>query len=137
MKKIFILETKFLNWKQKFYFVNNIFSLEKRFLISKLFLLENISSALLGRHINEVLFTAWKVSVFGVFRFRIQSECGKIWIRKTSNKGTFYTVLVCYNFGVCSQEGLISRNLIILGIGLLTSNIKLKTHMKNEVYRRD
>ena len=36
-----------------------------------------------------------KLSVSGVFLvriFRIQSECGKIWIRKTPNTNTFYAV---------------------------------------------
>ena len=36
--------------------------------------------------------TAWKVSVFGVFMFRIQSECTKIRTRKTPNIDTFYSV---------------------------------------------
>ena len=41
------------------------------------------------------LYTAWKMSVFGVFRvsLRIQSECGKIRARKTLNKHTFYAVI--------------------------------------------
>ena len=33
-----------------------------------------------------------KVSVFGVFLFRIQSECEKIWTQKTPNTTTFYSV---------------------------------------------
>ena len=38
-------------------------------------------------------FTAWKVSVFGVFLVRIPSECRKIWTRKTKNTDTFHAVL--------------------------------------------
>ena len=34
----------------------------------------------------------WKVSVFGVIMVRIQSECGKMWTRITSNMDTFYAV---------------------------------------------
>ena len=30
---------------------------------------------------------------------RIQSECGKIWTRKTPNTGTFYAVLQIWNIG--------------------------------------
>ena len=39
-------------------------------------------------------FTAWKVSVFGVFLVRIQSECGKIQTRKIPNMDTFHPVLI-------------------------------------------
>ena len=43
-------------------------------------------------------FTAWKVSaVFGIFLVRIQSECGKIRIKKTPNTGTFHAVFVIHN----------------------------------------
>ena len=41
-----------------------------------------------------MVFTAWKVSVFGVFLVRFQSECGKMQIRKTLNTGTFQAVLL-------------------------------------------
>ena len=38
--------------------------------------------------------TAWKVSVFGIFLFRIQNECGKIQNRKSPNTNTFHAVWV-------------------------------------------
>ena len=72
-----------------------------------------------------------------VVNLLIQFECGKIRTRKTRNTESFYAVLVCYNFDVWSQEGLISRILITLRTGLLTFNIKLITRLKNEICRRD
>ena len=38
--------------------------------------------------------TALKVSVFGVFLVHTQSECGKIWTRKTPNTDSFYVVII-------------------------------------------
>ena len=42
--------------------------------------------------VHAIKVTAWKVSVFGVFLVRIQSECGKIRTRKTPNIYTFFAV---------------------------------------------
>ena len=39
-------------------------------------------------------YTAWKISLFGIFLVRINSECGKIRSRKTPNTDTFHEVLV-------------------------------------------
>ena len=41
---------------------------------------------------SRVFLTAWKVSVFGVFLIRIQSECSKIRTRKTPYTNTFLAV---------------------------------------------
>ena len=44
-----------------------------------------------NKKLESIIFTntAWKMSVFGVFLVRIQSECGKIRTRKTPITGTF------------------------------------------------
>ena len=50
------------------------------------------------------VFTAWKVSVFGVFLVRIQFKCGKIRTRKTPNTDTFHAVFIFWmNFFVQSH----------------------------------
>ena len=38
-------------------------------------------------------FTAWKVSIFGVFLVCIWSEFGKIWTKKSANTDTIYVVI--------------------------------------------
>ena len=57
------------------------------------FFIEHLWWLLLEVVISCVLCTAWKVSVFGVFQVRIQSECGKIWTRKTPNPGNLHPSL--------------------------------------------
>ena len=69
----------------------------------------SLSKLLYQRFLIAITYTAWKVSVFGVFlvrifphsdwirrygvSFRIQSEWGKIRTRKTPNTDTFHAVL--------------------------------------------
>ena len=43
--------------------------------------------------INQ-LYTAWKLSIFGVFLVRVQSEFKKTQTRKTPNAETFYALLL-------------------------------------------
>ena len=46
--------------------------------------------------VKAIHYTLWKVSAFRVFLVRIQSECGKMRTRKTSNTDNFHAVLVIH-----------------------------------------
>ena len=46
----------------------------------------------------------WKVSIFGVFLVRIQSECGKIQTRKTPNMDTFHIVKALWDIQKTRQS---------------------------------
>ena len=50
---------------------------------------------MLARQLGIEVITTWKVSVFGVFLVRIQSECRKIRTRKTPNMDTLHAVNIC------------------------------------------
>ena len=57
--------------------------------------------------------TAWKMSIFGVFLVCIQSECGKIRIRKAPNTDTFHAVLCTFEKSVCWWEKILFISALI------------------------
>ena len=66
-----------------------------------------------------VKYTAWKVSVFGVFLVGIKSECGKTRKRKAPNTFTFHAV-------ICSKLKIKPSK---LRSGVLTANLKQLPHV--------
>ena len=65
-----------------------------------------------AKAVNSIINNVWKVSVFGISLFRIQSECGKKRPRKTLNTDNFHAMkrligffipLCCSLLKVCSS----------------------------------
>ena len=68
---------------------------------------------------SEIWSTAWKLSVFGVFLVRVQSECGELRIRQTPNTGHAMVNVLWTYFTICFSAftvdfGCLSDNFISL-----------------------